>query len=89
LSNNFITCHIVTLYVNYIDSKLTSFEDFVNKEIEESKNDSKTSIIESSNILINNKPAAKLVDSEYEGYKFDIHLMSEFYVAYAMFNNFF
>jgi Short C-terminal domain len=59
----------VTLYLNDIDSKHTSFQDFVNKEIEDVKNDSRTSIIESSNALVNDKPAEKLVDVEYDGYK--------------------
>jgi PsbP-like protein/Short C-terminal domain len=59
----------VTLYINDIDSKHTSFQDFVNKEIEDRKNDSKMSIIESSTIVVNDKPAVKLVDVEYEGYK--------------------
>lgn len=59
----------VTLYINDIDSKHTSFQDFVDKEIEDRKNDSKMSIIESSTIVVNDKPAVKLVDVESEGYK--------------------
>ena len=59
----------VTVYINDLSSRHLSFHDFVNREKEEIKNDSGTSIIELSDLVLANNPPVKLVDVEYEGYK--------------------
>ena len=52
----------VTIYINNLGTKNMSFQQFIDQEIEDIKNDSKISLVESSNIVISNSDGVKLVD---------------------------
>lgn len=66
----------VTIYINDINSKGKSFEDYVTKEIEDVVNDNNLSLIDISDVIIANRHGIKLVDVENQGYKRMVHWIS-------------
>ena len=66
----------VTIYINDINSKGKSFEDFVTKEIEDVVNDQNLSLIDISDVVIANRHGIKLVDVENQGYKRMVYWIS-------------
>ena len=66
----------VTIYINDINSKGKSFEDFVTKEIEDVVNDQNLSLVDLSDVVIANRHGIKLVDVENQGYKRMVHWIS-------------
>jgi hypothetical protein len=59
----------VTVYVTDIQSSNLDSQALVNREMETVRNDANMSVVESSNLVIDNKPAATLVYVDYNGYK--------------------
>ena len=59
----------VTVYVNTLESKHDSFQNFVDQEKKEVEDDHKFSVIEYSETVVASIPSKRLIDVEYEGYK--------------------